>query len=132
MIDGQPLGQFVFADDEKQKEVSFRLPVSVGDEAPDVEIADVNSGKRTRLSEFRGKVVWLEFWATWCGPCQPAMAELVKTYGEQREEWADKIAVVPISVDDTADVVVQHTKDRGWDVFTHYWSDRVEDRSNFG
>jgi thiol-disulfide isomerase/thioredoxin len=132
LVDGNSLGHFDFADDEQQKDVSFRLPLGVGDEAPDVEMIDINTKQHSRLSELRGKYVWLEFWATWCGPCQPAMAELVRTYGEQREEWGDKIAVVPISVDDTPDVVVQHAKDRGWDVFPQFWSERVEDKSNFG
>jgi thiol-disulfide isomerase/thioredoxin len=131
-VGSESLGRFDFADDEKQKDISFRLPVGVGDEAPDLEIIDVNTGKHTRLNTFRGKVVWLEFWATWCGPCQPAMAELVKTYGEHGDEWTDKIAVVPISVDDTTEVVAQHTKDRGWDVFPHYWSERLNDRTGFG
>jgi hypothetical protein len=55
----------------------------------------------------------------------------VKTYGEHRGEWAGKIVVVPISVDETPDVVIQHTKDRAWDVFPHYWSDRTEEKMNF-
>lgn len=131
-VDGDTLGHFDFADNEKQKDVSFQLPIGVGDEAPDIEMIDINTSKHSRLSERRGKYVWLEFWATWCGPCQPAMAELVKTYGEQRDEWAEKIEVVPISVDDTPDIVVKHTRDRGWDVFPQYWSERVEEKSNFG
>jgi thiol-disulfide isomerase/thioredoxin len=131
-VGDESLGRFDFAEDEKQKEISFRLPVGVGDEAPDLELIDVSTGKHTRLSSFRGKTVWLEFWATWCGPCQPAMAELVKSYGEHRDEWVDNVAVVPVSVDDTSEVVVQHTKDRGWDVFPHFWSERLEDRTSFG
>ena len=59
------------------------------------------------------------------------MAELVKSYGEHREEWEGKVAVVPVSVDDTSDVVVRHTKDRGWDVFPQYWTE-AKDRTNFG
>ncbi len=41
-------------------------------------------GHRVRLSDYRGKVVVLNFWATWCGPCNaemPALVELEKTYG---------------------------------------------------
>ena len=55
---GESLGQFNFTDDQKRGEFSFRLPIGVGDDAPDLDLIDVNTGKHTRLSEFRGKGVW--------------------------------------------------------------------------
>jgi thiol-disulfide isomerase/thioredoxin len=56
-------------------------------------------GKDVSLSSFKGKVILLNFWATWCGPCKaeiPEFVELQKQYGK------DGLMVVGYSVDDEA------------------------------
>jgi thiol-disulfide isomerase/thioredoxin len=57
---------------------------SSGKVAPDFVISDFD-GSRHRLSDRRGKVVYINFWATWCDPCQkelPDIARLQEEYGE--------------------------------------------------
>ncbi len=51
----------------------------IGDEAPDFRLHDLE-GAVVSLSQFRGKVVLLNFWATWCGPCRIEMPAMERLY----------------------------------------------------
>jgi peroxiredoxin len=53
--------------------------VKVGDVAPNFQLRDLD-GKMVALSHVRGKVVLLNFWATWCGPCRDEMPSMEKLY----------------------------------------------------
>lgn len=59
------------------------------------------AGKPVKASDFKGKVLVLNLWATWCAPCVAEMPTLAKLAGE----YAGKpVAIVPVSVDTPADV----------------------------
>lgn len=64
----------------------------VGKPAPDFDIETLDGG-RFRLSAQRGKVVVLEFWATWCGPCVQSLPEVVRTVGKFQDRNAVLLAV---------------------------------------
>ena len=59
-------------------------PVEPSVAAPDFELAQLDGGE-VRLSELRGKVVVMEFWATWCGPCRYSSPSLEAMYRKYRD-----------------------------------------------
>jgi thiol-disulfide isomerase/thioredoxin len=77
--------------------------------APDVEFEALD-GKSVRLSSLRGRVVLLNFWATWCGPCR---AEIPEFNALQKDLNAKGLSVVGVSVSpvDTPDAIRNFQKD---------------------
>jgi peroxiredoxin len=68
---------------------------SVGKKAAEFALPDVN-GEEVALQSFRGKVVLLNFWATWCGPCREELPELDRVQEKFRKRG---FAVVAVTVD---------------------------------
>jgi thiol-disulfide isomerase/thioredoxin len=63
------------------------------------------TGKKVSLSDFKGKVILLDFWATWCVPCKqeiPGFIELQKKYGDRG------LQIVGLSVDDSLNMAKQY------------------------
>ena len=58
----------------------------VGKEASDFELKDMK-GNTVKLSDYKGKKVYLKFWATWCGPCRQSMPELNKLVEEKDRDF---------------------------------------------
>ena len=91
-----------------------------GLKAPDIEMVRLPNGGRERLSNYAGKIVVLEFWATWCGPCQPKMADLQRYVGKY-PDWRGKVVLISASVDDSEAIPAKHLRDQGWDQTHNFW-----------
>ncbi len=64
-------------------------------EAPDFTLTDLN-GTTISLSDYAGKVLFLNFWATWCAPCRAEIPDFVEVYNEYKDKGLE---ILGISVD---------------------------------
>ena len=73
----------------------------------DFNLSDLN-GKRVMLSDFKGKIVFLNFWTTWCPPCREEMPSMQKLYTRFKDK---DFAMLAVSVKEPAPVVKNFFKD---------------------
>jgi cytochrome c biogenesis protein CcmG, thiol:disulfide interchange protein DsbE len=88
-------------------------PPRIGSNAPDFTVQD--SQAKVTLSQFRGQVVVLNFWATWCPPCIEEMPSLVEM---QRRMKAKGVTVVAVSIDVDENAYRQFVKDHAANLLT--------------
>ncbi len=72
------------------------LAVEVGQRAPKFSLSSIDGSGTVDLAAYRGKVVYLDFWASWCPPCRKAMPEIEKL---RKAYSPDEFAVVAVNVD---------------------------------
>jgi DsbE subfamily thiol:disulfide oxidoreductase len=76
--------------------------------APDFELENL-TGEKKHLADYQGKVVVLNFWATWCGPCKDEMP----LFQEISEKYASEIAVLAVNNQETVDKVSPFIEELG-------------------
>jgi cytochrome c biogenesis protein CcmG, thiol:disulfide interchange protein DsbE len=88
-------------------------PPGIGSSAPNFTVQD--SDRSVTLSQFRGQVVVLNFWATWCPPCVEEMPSLVEM---QRRMKAKGVTVVAVSIDTDESAYKSFLKQHAVDLLT--------------
>jgi cytochrome c biogenesis protein CcmG, thiol:disulfide interchange protein DsbE len=73
-------------------------PLGLGQVAPDFTLTDLE-GREVKLSDFRGRPVWINVWASWCAPCRAEMPDIDAVYREQRASGgANGLALLLVSL----------------------------------
>jgi thiol-disulfide isomerase/thioredoxin len=91
--------------------VAVPTGTNVGERAPGFTLEDLN-GESVSLSDYRGKVVIIDFWASWCAPCRssmPGLKELHKAYQDQG------VVMIGVSLDRTKAEAANYLEDNGYD-----------------
>ncbi len=106
---------------------SVRPSEWIGKPAPDFKVKDVN-GEDLSLEKYRGQVVLLDFWATWCGPCIVELPNVKRTYENYKDH---KFQILGISLDRSKPSLDAFIKKEGlaWD---HYWDNDEKITGQYG
>ena len=100
----------------------------VGEPAPDFVLAGMD-GKQHRLSDYKGRVTFVNFWATWCTPCRIELPGLMQFASEQGEDGAQVLAV---NVGESSEQVDAYFTENGLSGLTVLLDTNVEVYSAFG
>ena len=79
---------------QQPKQETTVQQIAVGKEAPDFTLQSMD-GKEVKLSDFKGKKVYLKFWASWCGPCKKSMPELMELAAKPDRDFEILSVIAP-------------------------------------
>ena len=99
---------------EPQQRTSARPSEWIGKPAPEFKVKDLK-GEELSLEKYKGQVVLLDFWATWCGPCIAELPNVKKTYQKYKDQ---KFQIIGISLDRSQNHLRHLLRKKNLDGFT--------------
>lgn len=99
---------------QQPKQQTTVQQIAVGKEAPDFTLQSMD-GKEVKLSDYKGKKVYLKFWASWCGPGKKSMPELMELAAKPNRDFKILSVIAPgIQGEKTVEQFPQCFQDQGY------------------
>ncbi len=95
-------------------------PATGGPFIPITEVVDIYNQEDKSIEHKPGQVLLIDFWATWCPPCQAPMAHNQEMLEHHSERWGEKVRIIGISIDQAPEIVVKHVKAKKWEKVEHF------------
>jgi len=89
-----------------------KTEVAKSDQAPAIEIKDIATGQKVAMEQFKGKVLFINFWASWCPPCKEEMPSLEALHRELRSD--SRFAMLTILYNDDPINAIDYMKANGY------------------
>jgi thiol-disulfide isomerase/thioredoxin len=106
---------------ELENYVAENRSLPPGFSVPEFEMIRLADSSRVPLSAYRGKIIVLELWASWCGPCQEPMEKL-QDLRDMHPEWKDRVEIIALSIDDKANQATDHLAKKQWSKTVNLWA----------
>jgi len=82
------------------------------------------NGGEVRLADYKGRVILVNVWATWCGPCELEIPELVEAYAKYKDKG---VVILGVSLDDSAETLRAYAPKKQMTYPLLLWEDAFED-----
>jgi len=110
--------------DQQEAAKKIQRALVAGAKFPDFETKDLD-GKPLSLANYKGKIVLIDFWATWCGPCLNELPNVIKAYGKYHDKGFE---IIGISLDDSEPKLRSFLKDRNMTWSQYYDGSRWKNK----
>ncbi|MEC9489364.1 MAG: TlpA disulfide reductase family protein [Halanaerobiales bacterium] len=101
---------FFFLQSPGNSVASAEVGTEIGMQAPDFTLTNMND-QEVNLSDYRGRKVFLNFWASWCPPCRQEMPDIQKLH----EEYGDEVVILAVNVGESKSTAANFMMENGLD-----------------
>lgn len=108
-------------DGVKGVSVSVKAKLGAGDfYKPIKNVMPFEGEEPVEITHNEGEVILVDFWATWCPPCQRPMAHNQEMLEKRKDDWAGKVRIIGVSIDQSKEKMVDHVNNKKWNSVEHY------------